>query len=319
MYFHFNLLGRRVLLNNNFLSEWTRLHERNTLNRFVYWLCILCISRLRYGLRFFIKGTNSEVILIDSVTVHKFNQFLNERFNETVEIVLVKWCADSNRARAYVWCQLSTGMKIFVKVGSKASNQGQFYNDMLFAAEFNKRIDLSHASVIQSEYHILSDEVVILIGDYINTTKMHFCRDWSMVEKIFAPMRESTSTHVKGELILSNDQFSYIKSNQKATKFFEKYEKFRFKCCLNHGDLGSENIFSTSDHLFLLDFENASLEAPFLVDPVGIYLSSKPNISEEQLFHHFDKEQQEDLLLALVYLAGNNFPPAIKILDCYFK
>jgi len=76
--------------------------------------------------------------------------------------------------------------------------------------------------------------------------------------------------------------------------------------------------------VFLFDWENASLQAPVQVDPVGLWLACRqrqilrsPQAMARALSRHFGDPPGNAILFALAFLCAHGNLAAAKILECW--
>jgi len=93
----------------------------------------------------------------------------------------------------------------------------------------------------------------------------------------------------------------------------------------SHGDLGAANMLRFDrGRLFVLDWENASEQAPRLTDPVGLWLSSRqkeilqsPKKIRPALRQAFDNVAENELSAALCFLSAHDNLAAGKLLEAW--
>ena len=99
--------------------------------------------------------------------------------------------------------------------------------------------------------------------------------------------------------------------------------------CRVHGDLNHTNLLLEHDKLWMLDWEQSSENGPCFTDVICADIDRRwPRIMRfadrslrEFLATHWDghsKEHQDKVLLALAFLAGANFPPALRLIDEWY-
>jgi hypothetical protein len=141
-------------------------------------------------------------------------------------------------------------------------------------------------------------------------------RPWSEIEIYFRSLRVQTTF----ELLFCHTQFpwlSFIDLNIAVAQILEvaSSNSENVKMCFNHGDLGSENILYTENQVYVIDFECSGENLPWLVDPIAVYLDSRSGNLPIGVYCHFKQHKKIDVVLALLYLKHNSFPPAVKALD----
>lgn len=92
-----------------------------------------------------------------------------------------------------------------------------------------------------------------------------------------------------------------------------------------HGDLGPGNMLDNGmGGVFLFDWENASLQAPVLVDSVGFWLACRqrktlgaPGRLAAEMSAHFSGSSEMDLLAVLGFLCAHENLAAIRVLEAW--
>lgn len=99
--------------------------------------------------------------------------------------------------------------------------------------------------------------------------------------------------------------------------------------CQVHGDLNRTNLVTSSQGIYVLDWECSHPMGPYLTDQITILLdvlwpllqrNSEKAVAKFRAIHWDQQEQghRNAVVLALVFLYGAGFTPSIKLIDAWF-
>lgn len=215
---------------------------------------------------------------------------------------------------------------LFVKV-VKGGCLETLKNEELLVSRFLELVEgihvLSHTGVeVIDDYLILEYDVLPMDARRIDGEGLY--------DRHFRNIRRDISTKTYRIEVLKglNWYNNYMKyyAETDFTKYMLEILKGPIELGLAHGDLGSENIFSCKDKIWIIDWEKANAMAPIMTDYLGLnmnkYLSLIDDISSlnrETLRRLFEEVYNEDFtysdfLLGIVFYGGTSFKPMVQII-----
>lgn len=318
LYLRFNALGKSIISGSPFDSAKVFYNKGLKNKVFSFFLIPYFYLNKLLGLGY------KDYILFDEFTINDLCSYISSEFGDEYTLQTALWAGDIERKRCYCWLINADGEGLFVKVGAGEPNKQAFLTESIMSHAFSRALQSAGVKIVSSDNHSIR-KVNLSISEVYNVrNSMIGYLEWPIVESYFKSIRSNYRT----TKLFNKDILSFYQPLSEM--FGEKYIEYlfnsignSFSVTLSHGDLGSENVFYShdNDQLVLIDFERAAYDAPFLTDPVAVFLDSRnPTfLNNLDLFWlHFDSENNLDLILALSNLSLNNFPPAIHLLKNKF-
>lgn len=307
---------KKVVVNDNQIGVAFQRLPKDTLIRYCFAVFIYCYTFFTGRCSKYMSSINNEVAVFENVYLKDVLHFISEQLEVDVELVLLTWAGDKIRQRRYLWVRSVTGKYYFIKIGKGQDNKVKFMKDVQMGSfYFSNNTNPSEVEFVKGALYEFDKNITLTISPCLfelNCSPEY--KDWIKLKPLFDDLRK-TSLCMQ-PFVLS--AFSWLELNNYSTKFCDFLHMHvqagsKISTCLNHGDLGSENVLY-GDVAYVIDFECSGKKLPFLVDPIAVFLDSRSAKNPELVWDQFSEFNELEVALAICFLASNNFPPAIKAL-----
>lgn len=283
------------------------------------------------GLNFLFLREVSDFDLFVGVRFSVVEAYLKKNISKNIIITNIIWNREYSRKRVYLWAETEHGEKYFVKVLHGTKNAAKITNEYEILTRLSKEtVDFNFPSLIHFNSEIVSSVSIIVTEAIALHESTYKPIDWGIIFPSVTGLYQSTQNRIPTKLIMKSNWFcNYINTlrNEEANWLLKTLNsKLSYLTSFQHGDLGSENSFVVKSKLWLIDWESAGYEIPFVTDCLANFIMQN-EISESPLsslsnvlsIKHNESVSQEDVLLSLVYLLSNNFNQARPYLDSAFE
>ncbi len=257
---------------------------------------------------------------------------LNSHQKLSYRPLLWMWNREYQRKRVYLWLENSQDLQrmAFVKIG-----QGKI-NEHDFEREFNALTRLHNQKITfnapEPILFLTANSISFLLTSSLPSPFTSFSfLPWSMIDKHLTPVNLQTRKEIPYSQLNHAEWFKVFQTTLKQ----ETIQAIK-KCVGDnlltvgfiHGDMGSENSFSISGQLWLIDWERSLSSGPCATDEVAHWIgktAAKTGLGDGIIQAFLSKFINNtgycghDVLIALCYLTSISFPPAVFLFNRFKK
>lgn len=227
--------------------------------------------------------------------------------------ILVLWCRDLQRQRVYAWVGGESGGRWFLKIGVGARN-----GELLAAEALGySTMSGSKPGAVKATLVEVVREIYVLITPWFSGSVQ--LRKWEEVLGVLECARAKSCRVVAFDSLAAFSWFhgTVVKSGSKlGGEVSSILSGQQLRVCFTHGDLGSENVITmANDQIQLIDLERSCSDGPFYADQVAMMLDVRLRRPLEDVIPEILRLATfEEIVFSLVFLAENQFPPALLVL-----